>query len=92
MKGKPPGARIKDATALQSIYWRMLQDDTLSAMQRYGIRQQINGAAPYATSTKKKAASFGGSNLNFGSAKSRIVRSTTVYNDMLDTLKAFIAA
>ena len=92
MKGKPPGARLKDAAALQSIYWRMLQDDSLSAMQRYGIRQQINGAAPYATSTKKRAATFGGSNLNFGSAKSRIVRSTTVYNDMLDTLKAFIAA
>ena len=85
--GKPKGSRIKDASALRSVYWQMRQDDLISGGQRFAINQQINGAQPYLQSAKKKAGAVGGSNLNFGEASARIRQTLTTYNDMLDPLK-----
>lgn len=89
-KGKPREPRLADYNALNSIYCQMLTDDQISSKQRYGIQMQINGAPPYAEGTKRKAGTAGASNLNFGEARARIAQTQTIYNDMLDSLKAFI--
>lgn len=88
--GKPKGSRLKDAASLQSIYWQMRQDDSLSSKQRAGIRAVIDGAAPYKESSRRKAGSGAASNLNFGSAKARLDQTLTAYNEMMDSVRNVI--
>ena len=90
-KGKAPETRIKDHSALHSIYKNLLLADEQSAADRSRIMDMFDGAAPYDPVVLRRMGQAYRANLNFGEAAADLEQSLTAYNDLVTSVDRLVS-
>lgn len=81
--GKPPRERLKDASALHSIYTTALLADQKSAFNRVLLQQDADGAPPV-DQAKLDASGIQQFNLNYLSGDTKLQAALVAYSDLLE--------
>lgn len=89
-KGKAPKERLKDASALHSIYVRALRDDDKSARNRAILKNHADGAPPVSDASLAASGLSWQYNLNFLSSDSKLQAAITAYSDLLDSTNGLV--
>jgi len=90
-KGKAPASRIKDHSALHSIYKNLLLADESAAADRARIMDMFDGAAPYDPVALRRLGQGYRANLNFGEAAADLEQSLTAYNDLVTSVDRLVS-
>lgn len=90
-KGKAPATRIKDHSALHSIYKNLLMADEQSASDRSRIMDMFDGAAPYDPIVLRRMGQAYRANLNFGEAAADLEQALAAYNDLVTSVDRLVA-